>query len=84
MRQQEAQGKHLFTLDIGLPLDRLGQSLKALLHNSDRPVTLSVHGTNRRGKPVAVKIFRATVGGTPEAGNGVILLMEASEVTAVH
>lgn len=44
-------------------------------------MTLSVEGTNRRGKPVQVKILLATVGGTPEVAKGIIMLMEASEIS---
>ena len=82
VRQDEARGKHFFALDIGLPLERLGPTLNAVLNDSDRPVTLAVDGTNRRGKPIRVKMLLATVGGTPEVGKGIIILMDSSELTA--
>jgi two-component system CheB/CheR fusion protein len=75
LRADEVQGRHLMTLDIGLPVERLRQPIRALLSGETGQVTLTLDCLNRRGKPI-----RCGVSGSPLAGGagdvrGAILMM---------
>jgi two-component system, chemotaxis family, CheB/CheR fusion protein len=76
LRQDEVQGHHFLSLDIGMPLDRLRQPLLALLQSPDRPAELTVTATNRRGRAMSVRVFCVSAGSSVEQGRGIILLMQ--------
>ena len=67
VRPDEAQGRHLFGLDIGLPLD-------GVLDGSDARVDVELDALNRRGRTVTVKVTLLPLGIAPNAVNGAILL----------
>jgi two-component system, chemotaxis family, CheB/CheR fusion protein len=78
---EEAQGQHLMSLDIGLPVEQLKSQIRALLSGESTREEVVVEATNRRGKS-----FQCHVTGVPLDSNGngtdtgkvsgVIILME--------
>jgi two-component system CheB/CheR fusion protein len=74
VRADEAQGQHLFGLDIGLPLDGVRGALRRVLGGADDRVDVELQALNRRGRTVDVKVTLLPLGGTPEAVSGAILL----------
>jgi two-component system CheB/CheR fusion protein len=81
VRRDEAAGRNLLSLDIGLPLDQVRPLVMALMSGDREEVSGVLPAVNRRGRPVLV-----TVTGSPlrdaDAVTGVILVMEAREDSA--
>jgi two-component system CheB/CheR fusion protein len=77
VRPDEAKGMHLLNLDIGLPVEQLKGPVKACLSQEAEFLELTLDGTNRRGKPITVKVTCTQLSG-PAGGEptGVILVME--------
>jgi two-component system CheB/CheR fusion protein len=76
IRADEAPGQHFLNIDIGLPVEELRASLRAVLAGDSDQETVDLDATNRRGRE-----FRCRVGLTPLVSRarqvrGVILLME--------
>jgi two-component system, chemotaxis family, CheB/CheR fusion protein len=76
LRQDEVKGRSFLGLDIGLPVERLREPLFRLLESPDRAAELTVNGTNRRGRSMAVRVFCASAGQPHDHGRGVIVLMQ--------
>jgi two-component system CheB/CheR fusion protein len=74
VRPDEAQGQHLFGLDIGLPLDGVRGALRRVLAGADERVDVELAALNRRGRTVDVKVTLLPLGPTPESVSGAILL----------
>jgi two-component system CheB/CheR fusion protein len=74
LRSQEAIGKHLFNLDIGLPFETLKKPLRAALHGESPPAVV-VRATNRRGRTVDCRVACTPLVHVRDVG-GVILFME--------
>jgi two-component system CheB/CheR fusion protein len=78
LRQDEVQGKNLFSLDIGLPVDQLRQPLLALAQSPDRSIEVEVDARNRRGRTLRMRLTCAAAGGN-DRHRGIILLMQEME-----
>jgi len=76
MRAEEAVGQHVLSLDIGLPLDRLGGAVREAL-SGDRPGSLLLDATNRRGRAIQCKVTAVPLVADGSDVRGAILLMEA-------
>jgi two-component system CheB/CheR fusion protein len=85
LREQEVRGKHLFSLDIGLPLEALRVPIRACLAGVSVREEVAVDALSRRGRPILCKVTCSQLGsldgsrtGANDAGSvaGVILLME--------
>jgi two-component system, chemotaxis family, CheB/CheR fusion protein len=79
LRGEEVRGQHFLNLDIGLPIDRLRQPIRAVLSGEHDGEGLTVEAINRRGKHIDVLVGFSPLaqdGGNPR---GVILLMQAQE-----
>jgi two-component system CheB/CheR fusion protein len=74
VRADEAEGRHLFGLDIGLPLDGVRGALRRVLGGSDDRVDVELEALNRRGRNMTVRVTLLPLGVTPEGVNGAILL----------
>jgi two-component system, chemotaxis family, CheB/CheR fusion protein len=78
VRQDEAAGRHLLSLDIGLPLEQVRPLVRSLLSGDQQEATGVIPAVNRRGRPVVVHVT-----GTPlrygEAVRGAILVMQTEE-----
>ncbi|HVX37953.1 MAG TPA: CheR family methyltransferase [Gemmatimonadaceae bacterium] len=83
LREEEVVGKHFLGLDIGLPVERLKQPMRAALSNAKGDgAEVVVDATNRRGKAIrcAVGITRLV---TPARDlRGLILVMNEVDGTA--
>ncbi|AIE83590.1 MCP methyltransferase, CheR-type with PAS/PAC sensor [Fimbriimonas ginsengisoli Gsoil 348] len=55
IRREEAAGKHLLNLDIGLPLEQLRQPIRACLATKE-PQSITVDAINRRGRPLNCQV----------------------------
>jgi two-component system CheB/CheR fusion protein len=76
VRSEEAQGKSLAELDIGLPIDDLTESIDQVLRGEQRRITTEVRARNRRGKPITCRVILAPL--MSHAGErviGAILMM---------
>jgi two-component system CheB/CheR fusion protein len=52
LRADEAQGRHLLNLDIGLPLEKVFHAVRQCLTDPNESQTLGIEATNRRGRAV--------------------------------
>jgi two-component system, chemotaxis family, CheB/CheR fusion protein len=77
LRADEALHKNFLNLDIGLPVDRLRAPIRGCLANDSEVQDLTLDATNRRGRPIKVRVTCTPLGTGPDQGSrGVILLME--------
>ncbi len=80
LRPEEVQSKNFLNLDIGLPVDQLKGPIRACLASDSEFMEVILDATNRRGKPMRVKVTCTQLadprGGDPQ---GVILLMEETD-----
>ena len=78
----EVEGRHLFNLDIGLPVDGVGASIRAVLGGEVARAEDLVPATNRRGKAIDCRVTSIPLGGEGSV-SGVIILMEQVEAGTV-
>ena len=79
LRQDEAVDRHLLSLDIGLPVERLAGPLRAVLGGASPVERAIVEAVNRRGRSIdcATTILPLTSGdGDGQLVRGAIVLME--------
>jgi two-component system, chemotaxis family, CheB/CheR fusion protein len=76
LRQEEVQGEHFLNLDIGLPVDKVRPALRASMSGQDGSQTVLVDATNRRGKPIRVRVSCSPLVGDHDDIHGVILVIE--------
>ena len=81
LRSDEVTGQHLLSLDIGFPVDRLRDPLKACLGGDTKRETLTVDATNRRGRPVTCQVICTPLARGEEI-HGTVILMEQVEQPA--
>ena len=77
LRSEEVLLKNFLNLDIGLPVERLRAPIRATLTGEGDATDLTLDATNRRGRPIVVRVVctpLAPAGGADP--RGVILLME--------
>jgi two-component system CheB/CheR fusion protein len=82
LRTSEVQGRHLMNLDIGLPVERLHQPVRAVLAGETARAELSVECLNRRGKPIRCPIRCTPLTGATGEMLGAILVMEEVPVSS--
>ena len=78
VRHEEAAGRHLLSLDIGLPLEQVRPLVRSLLNGDQQEATGVIPAVNRRGRPVVVRVTASPLRYGEEV-NGVILVMDAHE-----
>jgi two-component system CheB/CheR fusion protein len=77
LRSDEVLHKNFLNLDIGLPVERLRAPIRACLAQDSEFLDLTLDATNRRGRPIQVRVSCTPLGPGPDkASRGVILLME--------
>jgi two-component system CheB/CheR fusion protein len=81
LRPDEVEGEHLMNLDIGLPVERLHQPIRAALGGTP-PEPIAMPAVNRRGRAIDCTIRVTPLVGADEQGIGVILLMDAHDGVA--
>jgi two-component system CheB/CheR fusion protein len=78
LRPDEVEGEHLMNLDIGLPVERLHQPIRACLAGEPaQPATMPA--VNRRGRAVDCVVRVTPLLGTDDDVIGVIVLMDARD-----
>jgi two-component system CheB/CheR fusion protein len=75
LRAAEVRNKNVFSLDIGLPIDRFRREILACLSGEQELTSLSVEAINRRGKTVPCKVTCTPLTGKDQI-QGVILLVD--------
>ncbi|HTM07883.1 MAG TPA: CheR family methyltransferase [Verrucomicrobiae bacterium] len=76
LRSDEAVGKSLLNLDIGLPMDQLRAVVRASLAGEATDGALVLDATNRRGKAIKCRISCSTLLTEKKGPQGAIILME--------
>jgi two-component system CheB/CheR fusion protein len=83
LRPWEVHNKNFLNLDIGLPVDQLKGPIRSCLAGEQEFIELTLDATNRRGKPVRIKVTCTPLAGTvAKEPQGAILLMEETDGTA--
>jgi two-component system CheB/CheR fusion protein len=85
VRQEEVVERHLLSLDIGLPTERLVQPLRTVIGGGSDEERVVLDAVNRRGRPIAcVTTIRPlrTTGDGEQATFGAVVVMEDTVVTA--
>jgi two-component system, chemotaxis family, CheB/CheR fusion protein len=76
LRLDEVEGQSFWSLDIGLPVDDLRETIRSCLNGEDRIEFIQLASINRRGKTFACRITCTPLMGPDHDRQGVILLME--------
>jgi two-component system, chemotaxis family, CheB/CheR fusion protein len=83
IRAAEVAGKNFLNLDSGLPAERLKAPIRACLVEDAKHVEVILDATNRRGKPIRVKVTCTPLAGPRGASvGGVIMVMEDTDAKA--
>ena len=78
LRRDEVEGQHLQSLDIGLPVERLKESLRALLESGEIADEV-LPARTRRGKEVECRVRMQPLRQADGAIYGALVLMEVSD-----
>lgn len=79
LRQDEVEGRHFLSLDIGLPVDGLRDAIGAVLGPDAQPAEAEVDAVNRRGRPFRCLVRALPVRGVAGDPYGAILLMSGPD-----
>jgi two-component system CheB/CheR fusion protein len=83
LRADEVLLKNFLNLDIGLPVERLRAPIRACLSGESDFVDVTLDATNRRGRPIQVRVSCTPLSaGSADDSRGVILLMEETDRAA--
>jgi two-component system CheB/CheR fusion protein len=78
LRADEAEGRVLTTLDIGLPVDKIRPLIGNAFVDPENPGKSVFEAVNRRGRPTQVRVTCTGFQSSAEDGvNGALLLMDA-------
>jgi two-component system, chemotaxis family, CheB/CheR fusion protein len=78
LRSDETEGQHLLNLDIGFPVDRLRDPIRACLSGESRRETFTTPARNRRGRSIETQVI-CTPLAREDGIHGVVILMEQQE-----
>jgi two-component system CheB/CheR fusion protein len=76
LHADEARGKHLLNLDIGLPVDVLRPVVNECLAGEADSRELTIAATNRRGRTIDCEVLLTPLGPRDQPPRGVILSMQ--------
>jgi two-component system CheB/CheR fusion protein len=76
LRADEAQGRSLFGLDIGLPVAELRDLIRPCLSGDAERREIVLDAVNRRGKKIKCRVSCAPLISATKRREGVIALME--------
>jgi two-component system CheB/CheR fusion protein len=79
LRSGEVVGKHLLTLDIGLPIELLRPLLRSALGGDHDVAEVQLPAVNRRGRHIAVRVTCSPLTGDSSEVTGAIIVMETDE-----
>jgi two-component system, chemotaxis family, CheB/CheR fusion protein len=75
VREDEVQGRHFLNLDIGLPVDQVGPTLRQAMSGDNGSQSMVVQATNRRGKTVICRVTCSPLIGNDKTIRGVIVVV---------
>ena len=76
LRSSEVLGRHLFRLDVGLPVDELSGPARACLNGTSRREALHLGATDRRGRSIGCNITMLPLAEGDDV-RGVVILVES-------
>ena len=76
VRGDEAEGRHLLNLDVGLPADVLRPLVRAALDNPTAPSEARIEAVNRRGRSITVRLVCSALRAADGRQRGALLVME--------
>lgn len=79
VRRDEAEGQHLFNLDIGLPVADLRQVVRQALSDASFLTEVKLEAVNRKGRGVVVRVVCSSLRSNLGKPNGAILVMEQND-----
>jgi two-component system, chemotaxis family, CheB/CheR fusion protein len=79
LRAEEVVGRHFLTLDIGLPVERLGGAIRDALREDGQPSRMTIEAVNRRGKHFDCTVRALPLLDRSERAYGVILLTSSPD-----
>lgn len=82
LRADEVEGRHLLNLDIGFPVDRLRDPIRACLSGQSRREALTAPAMNRRGRAIEAQVI-CTPLAREDGIRGIVILMEQRETPSV-
>ena len=82
LREVEVQEQNFLSLDIGLPVERLKQTVRACLAGESDVLEVTLPALNRRGKSIECRINCTPLFSQSDGVRGVILLLEDKDVQA--
>jgi two-component system CheB/CheR fusion protein len=77
LAEDEVRGSHLLNLDIGLPVDRLREPVKAVLSGTSEDGEVVLPAVNRRGRTIEAHVKFSPLAHHGDEVRGAILLMDA-------
>jgi two-component system, chemotaxis family, CheB/CheR fusion protein len=84
LRPEEAEGQHFLSLDIGLPVERLRDPIRAMLNGDKAQSEYEVDAVTRRGRKVSCRVRIMPLQRDGHELYGVILLMAADGDTMMR
>jgi two-component system CheB/CheR fusion protein len=79
VRGDEAEGRHLLNLDVGLPADVLRPLVRDALNEPDSATETLVEAVNRRGRAITVRLICSALRGPDGRQRGALLTMEPQD-----
>jgi two-component system CheB/CheR fusion protein len=76
VRRDEAEGRHLLNLDVGLPAEVLRPLLRSALETPGSSKEARIDAVNRRGRSITVRLLCSALLGPDGGQRGVLLVME--------
>ena len=76
LRADEAVGRQLLGLDVGIPLERLAQPMRECLNGSRPYIELELDCTNRRGRSIRCRVTCSPLFSGKRLIRGVIVMLE--------
>jgi two-component system, chemotaxis family, CheB/CheR fusion protein len=80
LAEHEVKGNLLQDLDIGLPVDRIGDLIRGCLMGSDEPDVV-VEAIDRRGRSIRCRVSCSRLGSSREEAGGVVLVVRDETIT---
>jgi two-component system, chemotaxis family, CheB/CheR fusion protein len=75
VRQDEVQGQHFLSLDIGLPVDQVRPALRAAMSGDNGTRSAVIQATNRRGRTVTCRVSFTPLLDSDKTLRGVIMVV---------
>ncbi|QNE20401.1 PAS domain S-box protein [Kribbella qitaiheensis] len=76
VRSDEAEGRHLLNLDVGLPADVLRPLIRDALNEPEKASEARLEAVNRRGRAITVRLICSALRGPDGRQRGALLTME--------